>query len=137
MKFPLTYGLQETGLPLIVTSGKLKDMCFLIDTGATHNIIFSFVYEHLKDEFVLLKKKQSSMGIEGNFQEWPTIKATLNFEGTEFTSTFTVLDATKAITQVQQQTGIQIHGILGTSFLLENKWVIDYNNLIVSSHESE
>lgn len=32
MEFPLTYGLRKTGLPLILTSGKLKNVCFLIDT---------------------------------------------------------------------------------------------------------
>lgn len=37
MEFPLTLVLQKTGLPLIVTSGKLKNLCSLMDTGATHN----------------------------------------------------------------------------------------------------
>ena len=41
MEFPLTLGLQKTGLPLIVTSGKLKNLCFLVDTGATHNVLFT------------------------------------------------------------------------------------------------
>lgn len=57
MKFPLTLGLQKTGLPLIVTSGKLKNLCFLIDTGATNNILFTYVYEHFKDEFRVLEDK--------------------------------------------------------------------------------
>lgn len=43
MEFPLIFGLQKTGLPLIITSGKLKNLCFLIDTGATHNILFTNV----------------------------------------------------------------------------------------------
>lgn len=30
MEFPLTYGLRKTGLPLILTSGKLKNVCFLM-----------------------------------------------------------------------------------------------------------
>ena len=37
MEFPLAFGLQKTGLPLIVTSGKLKNLCFLIDTGSNYN----------------------------------------------------------------------------------------------------
>lgn len=41
MEFALTLGLQKTGLPLIVTSGKLKNLCFLVDTGATHNVLFT------------------------------------------------------------------------------------------------
>lgn len=40
LEFPLTLGLQKTDLPLIVTSDKLKNLCFLIDTGATHNVLF-------------------------------------------------------------------------------------------------
>lgn len=46
MEFPLAFGLQKTGLPLIVTLGRLKNLCFLIDTGATHNVLFAYVYEH-------------------------------------------------------------------------------------------
>ena len=36
---------EKVGLQLVTTSGKLKNFCFLIDTGATHNILFSYVYE--------------------------------------------------------------------------------------------
>ena len=41
MEFPLTLGLQKIGLPLIMTSGRLRNICFLIDTGATHNILLN------------------------------------------------------------------------------------------------
>lgn len=77
MEFPLTFGLQKTGLPLIITSGKLKNMCFLIDTGATHNILFTYVYEHFQNEFKLLEKKQNIMGIEGHYKEVPIINTLL------------------------------------------------------------
>lgn len=129
MEFSLTFGLGKTGLPLIVTSGRLKNLCFLIDTGATHNVLFSYVYEHFKDEFKTLDEKQNIMGIEGHYEETPTIEATFNFEGIDYTSTFSVLDATDAIAQVQQETGVQIHGILGTQFLVKNKWIIDFKEL--------
>lgn len=129
MKFPLTLGLQKTGLPLILTSGKLKNLCFLIDTGSTHNTLFDFVYNHFKDEFKLLAETQSLMGIEGHYKETPTIEATFNFEGIDYTSTFSVLDASEAIRQVQDETGVQIHGVLGIQFLLESKWIIDFKKL--------
>ena len=132
MEFPLTFGLQKTGLPLIVTSGKLKNLCFLIDTGSTHNTLFNFVYEHFKDEVKLLDRTCSTMGIEGHYIETPVIEATFNFEGINYTSTFSVLDATDAITQVQEETGIQIHGVLGIEFLLENKWIINFEQMKVT-----
>lgn len=130
--FPLTFGLQKTGLPLILTSGKLKNICFLIDTGSTHNTLFDFVYEHFKDEFKLLDSTYRTMGIEGHYKEVPVIEATFNFEGVDYTSTFAVLDASEAIAQVQEETGVQIHGVLGVEFLMQNRWVVDFNRLIVS-----
>lgn len=134
-EFPLTFGLQKTGLPLIITSGRLKNLCFLIDTGATHNAIFSFVYEHFKNEFRLLDEQQNTMGIEGHYQRCPTIEATFNFEGVNYTSSFSVLEATEAIIQVQQETGVQIHGILSTDFLIKNKWVLDFETYNVKCND--
>lgn len=135
MKFPLTYGLHKTGLPLIITSGRLKNLCFLIDTGATHNVLFAYVYEHFKDEFMLLDNKQNIMGIEGHNTETSVIKATFNFEGIDYTSTFSVFDATDTIVQVQKETEVQIHGILGVQFMLENNWIIDFEKQLIICNE--
>lgn len=135
MEFPLTFGLQKVGLPLIITSGKLKNICFLIDTGATHNTLFDFVYEYFKREFKLLDGTYKTMGIEGHYQEVPMIEATFNFEGKDYSSVFAVLDASDAVKQVQKETGIQIHGVLGTAFLLENNWIIDFEQMKVINEE--
>ena len=136
MEFPLTFGLQKTGLPLIVTSGKLKNLCFLIDTGSTHNTLFDFVYEHFKDEFKLLDSSYRTMGIEGHYKEVSVIEATFNFEGVDYTSTFAVLNASEAIAQVQEETGVQIHGVLGNQFLMENNWIIDFKKCVITNKES-
>ena len=133
MEFTLIFCLQNTGLPLIMTSGKLKNLCFLIDTGSTHNTLFDFVYEHFRDEFKLLDSSCRTMGIEGHYKETPVIEATFNFEGVDYTSTFAVLDATDAIAQVQEETGVQIHGVLGIEFLIENKWIIDFEKLTINN----
>lgn len=137
MKFSLLFGLQKTGLPLIITSGKLKNLCFLIDTGATSNVLFSYVYEHFKEEFKTLNEKQNIMGIEGHYKETPIIEATFNFEGVDYTSVFAVVDASDAIAQVQKETGVQIHGVLGTQFLIENKWIVDFDRLTVYTSYQE
>ena len=131
MEFPLTLGLQKTGLPLIITSGKLKNLCFLIDTGSTHNILFSYVYEHFSDEFKILNNTQNIMGIEGEYKETPIVEGTFNFEGKDYTSTFSVFNATNAVVQVEEETGVQIHGILGIQFLIENKWVVNFDKNII------
>ena len=134
MGFPIEYGLEKTGLPLMLTSGKLKNICFLIDTGSTHNSLFDFVYNHFKDEFKLLEGTYRTMGIEGHYKETPIIEATFNFEGTDYTSTFSVLEANEAISQVQDETGVQVHGVLGVQFLIENKWIVDFEKLEIKSN---
>lgn len=72
------------------------------------------------------------MVIEGRFQESTTVEGTLNFDGTEYTSTFAVVKANDTITQLQENTGVQLHGILGIPFLIENKWKIDFEKKVVT-----
>ena len=132
MIFQLNFGSEKIGMPLILTSGRKKNVCFLIDTGSTHNTIFSFVYEHFKDEFRIIEENQKTMGIESRFQESTTVEGTFNFEGTEYTSTFEVVKANDAIAKIQEETEVQLHGILGIPFLVENKWKIDFEKMIVT-----
>lgn len=72
------------------------------------------------------------MGIESHFQDSTTVEGTFNFDGTEYTSTFEVVKANDTITQLQEETGVQLHGILGIPFLIENKWKIDFEKMIVT-----
>jgi hypothetical protein len=131
MEFPLHWGLKEIGIPLIVTTctddkGTIRNMCFLIDTGSTHNITFSFVYEHFQKSFKSLDRRGSIMGFEGKQHETLQIEMKFSFEGQDYTSIFSVLDASDGMKHVQEESGVQIHGLLGTDFLLENKWIIDF-----------
>lgn len=130
MKLPIEYSLNKLGLPLIVTSSK-PNLCFLIDTGATHNIMFSYVYEEISQYFSALQDISCLMGIEGSQQEVSQVEAIISFDDKESRVTFSVMDANAAILQIQKESGIQIHGILGIPFLTQNKWILDFNNLSV------
>lgn len=130
MKIPIEYSLTKLGLPLIVTSSK-PNLCFLIDTGATHNIVFSYVYEEISQYFSALQDTSCLMGIEGTQQSTNQVETTISFDDMESRVTFSVMDANAAILQIQKESGIQIHGILGIPFLTQNKWILDFNNLSV------
>lgn len=69
------------------------------------------------------------IGIEGEEKNVELVETTLSFEDKETTTEFSVMDATKAVIYVQQESGIQIHGILGIPFLTQNKWILDFNKL--------
>lgn len=126
MEFPLTFGLQKIGLPLIPVTINKTIVCLLIDTGATQNILFTYVYEHFKNIFKILDETTKVMGIEGHYKTANVIKATFSFNNTKYTTDFAVLDASKAAMQIQEETGVQIHGILGTHFLIKNQWILDF-----------
>ena len=130
MNIPISYSISKVGLPLIVTSSK-PNLCFLIDTGATHNIVFSYVYEEIPQYFSALQDTYCIMGIEGTQQEVSQVEASISFDNRESIVSFSVIEANAAILQVQKESGIQIHGILGIPFLTQNKWILDFNNLSV------
>ncbi len=130
MKVPIEYSLNKIGLPLIVTSSK-PNLCFLIDTGATHNIVFSFVYKELPHYFQSTQDTSCLMGIDGTTNEVRQAKAAISFDDKVTTASFSVLDASSAVMQIQREHGVQIHGILGIPFLTQNKWVLDFNKLSV------
>lgn len=130
MEIPIEYSLNKLGLPLIVTSSK-PNLCFLIDTGATHNIVFSYVYEELPQYFSVLQDTSCLMGIEGTQQKANQVDTSISFDNKESRVTFSVMEANAAILQVQKESGVQIHGILGIPFLTQNKWILDFNKLSV------
>lgn len=133
MEYPIHYGLEKAGLPLILTTENPKNLCFLIDTGSTNDVIFDFVYQHFKDNFTSTSDNQNIMGIDGSVKPTIIVNADLQFDDLRYEAPFVVLEANDAITQVQAETGIQIHGVLGIPFLMENKCLIDFDNLIIKN----
>lgn len=131
MKYPIHFGLEKAGLPLILTTDNPKNLCFLIDTGSTSNVIFDFVYQHFKDHFTLITETQNIMGIDGSLKSSIVVNADLQFDDLRYKAPFAVLEANDAIAQVQAETGIQIHGVLGIPFLIDNKCLIDFEKLII------
>ena len=131
MNYPIHFGLEKAGLPLILTTEDPKNLCFLIDTGSTNDVIFDFVYEHFEDYFTLSAESQNVMGIDGSLKPTIIANADLQFEDLRYKAPFVILEANDAINQVQAETSIQIHGVLGIPFLMENKCLLDFDNLII------
>lgn len=104
------------------------NLVFDIDTGATYNIIFDYVYNQIKEGFVDMGKSINMFGIDGKRTDNKTVKAELGFDKTIFTTEFQVVDAIDAVTNFQNDFGIQLHGILGVQFLKDNNCVIDFAN---------
>lgn len=132
MNYSIQKTIEKCGLPLVVTSTS-PHLCFLVDTGASNNIIFSYVLDSVYIEHTKLDKCNSLMGIGGATFNVSQIEASVSFDNKTATSIFSVLDATNTVAQIQKECGVQIHGILGIPFLVENEWVLDFKQLIISN----
>lgn len=73
------------------------------------------------------------MGIDGSTNKVSQVKGTISFEDKQSDVIFSVVDAAEAISKVQKESGIQVHGILGIPFLVGNKWILDFDKLKISS----
>ena len=135
MEYPIHYGLEKAGLPLILTTENPKNLCFLIDTGSTNDVIFDFVYEHFKSHFTIIPECQNIMGIDGSLKPTIIVNADLQFDDLRYKAPFSVVEANDAIMRVQEETSIQIHGVLGVPFLVENKCLIDFDKLVIKSND--
>ncbi len=126
MKNSFAIGIQKLSMPLLNVRIDDTTITFLIDTGATHNVIASFVYEQLKHCFTLLNETNKFMGVEGIYQETPYASTTLILDDMKIKTIFSVIDMNETVIKLQDETGLQLHGLLGIPFLMDNKCIIDF-----------
>lgn len=128
MYYSLYYGLNSTKLPIILVDVKGDHLCFILDTGSTCSLIDSTVVEYFKD-IVEPVGDYCISGIEGTKHKVDMIILPFNFEGQIYKPKFCVKPLLDAFSGIEKESGIQIHGLLGTDFLLGNKWIIDFNKI--------
>jgi len=124
--FPLAFGLKKTGLPLIIVDVNGHNVCLLLDTGSNKNLLNQKVYDFFRDH-AQPSGQQELFGLDGNAQHNTTVEMKFIFEGQEYSADFIVVDTERAFDQIQTESGIQIHGILGNEFFCLNKWIIDFD----------
>ena len=134
--FPISYGLSKTGLPLIPLQVGEHTMLFLIDTGATHSIIDESILRELDSSFVhkIPNKTIKISGIEGTEKQGIIYELSFKIDDQTYIQEFVTNSLIEASSEMMKNSGIQIHGILGTDFLFKNKWIIDFENLEIKQN---
>ena len=128
MEHNLSFSISKVQLPLIIVKVKEKYICFILDTGSTCNLIDSTVVEYFKD-IVEPVGDYYINGIEGSKHKVDMITLPFIFEGQMYKPKFCVKPLLDAFKSIEDESGIQVHALLGTDFLLENKWIIDFEKL--------
>lgn len=124
----LCHRLNQTKLPIIVVEIEDKYLCFILDTGSTCSLIDSNVVEYFKDIVEPIGDYCIS-GIDGTKHKVDVVILPFNFEGYTYKPKFCVQPLADAFKSIEIESGVQIHGLLGTDFLIENKWIINFKEL--------
>ena len=130
MTFPLNYGLSKTGLPLIVVKLFDHDICLMLDTGSNRNIIDQRIYDHFKDRLKQSETSDEVCTLNGT-ATGITIDVPFNFEEHDYLEPFLCTEMADAFDKINEESGIQIHGILGNHFFLKYGWVLDFERIEV------
>ena len=120
-------GLLQTGLPLLIVKAQAKNLCFLLDTGSNINVLDRRVAEFFQLSGGTAKQRQ--FGIDGELQTTDVVELAFSLEEQEYKANFSVMDLSSAFGKVEEESGIQIHGLLGCSFREQQKWILDFEKL--------
>lgn len=119
-------------LPVVTFYNGDKKLNFLLDTGSNISQINSSVLP-LLDHKKVEEKNMDVIGIEGNKVNTEFCEMTITYKGQEFVGEFCIHDLDDAFAIIKVESGVQVHGILGSLFFQKYKYVFDFESLIAYS----
>lgn len=123
--------MNKAGIPIVTFKNGNQNLNFLLDTGSDMSHIDTSIVKYLSDTEII---KGDSVAIytangskEGN-NDW--IKIPLMYKDQHYFEEFMPLDFHDTFNSIKEETGIQLHGILGITFFRNYKYVLDFNKMI-------
>lgn len=115
-------------LPIITFYIGKNKYNFLLDTGASISIINKNIVKSLQCE----NNGESSVvfGMEGNPVEVECVDINLYYKDRSYVDTFQVVDLSVAFSNIKNNYGITLHGVVGSRFFQKYKYILDFDKLI-------
>lgn len=126
MSFKESMDLTELPVVTFYTEDNNK-LNFLLDTGSDTSYINERVLNSIKHEKLPYAGKVIGLGEQ---QECPFIKTTLYYNDYQFECILQSINLSSTFDQIKNDSGVSIHGILGSRFFAQYKYVLDFNELI-------
>lgn len=131
MSFKESLDLAE--LPVVTFYQGDRKINFLLDTGSNNCIIDSSFLKNI--HHTLVNQKTNLYGLEGNAQKAGVCVIKMSYKNREYEYPYIVQDMSGAFGAIKKETGVTVHGILGSKFFNEFKYVLDFDELIAYSKE--
>lgn len=129
--FPLKETITKEGVPIVTLKNGEKEFNFILDTGSTVSHIDSAIKDSLSDveevEGDNIAVATANGSVESN-NSW--IRVPLNYKKQSFIENFMPLDLHDTFEDIKEETGLQLHGFLGNTFLRKYRYVLDYDDLV-------
>lgn len=123
-------GYDLTELPVITVICNDKKLNFILDTGANLSYINK---ESLNEKDVKVKineEKSRTITAGGSIDNIHMVHLEFKYKDHVFSDNFVVQDFSSIFRELAQETGVKVHGLLGTSFFNKYKYVIDFSKYI-------
>lgn len=127
MSFRDTMG--KLKLPIVSLVNNNKTFNFLIDTGSTYSLIDTIALDKISHSKVS-GVKGTAYGVDGEIVPIEYTNITLSHNGKEFEDEFQIMRV-GAFDNLRENNGMDLVGILGTTFLEKYNFMIDFKNLII------
>lgn len=120
--------MELTNLPVVTFYSGKKKLNMLLDTGSTDNIISK---EHLESVyFTPTGEKRPIFGKDGIVTYDEIVNTTISYSGLKFDVSVLSTDMKDAFDIIKKESGVTIHGILGSDFFARYKYVLDFDKLM-------
>jgi hypothetical protein len=120
-----------TEMPIITLYQGEKKFNFLLDTGSNNSIIDSNILDQIERK--IINEKSSLFGMEGNVKEVSMCKIILSYKDKEYEYKYLIQDMKAPFDNIKNSTGVTLHGIIGSNFFNEYKYILDFNELVAYS----
>lgn len=119
-------------LPIVTFMNNGRKLNFLLDTGASYSSINEAALEGLS--YVDTGETGFGIGIEGTVKEdRGYIRMDVGYRSQSYEDDFQVVDLSQAFGMIKQECGINLHGILGSTFFQKYRYVLNFDELVVYS----
>ena len=126
-KISFKEGLDLTELPIVTFYHKDIKLHFLLDTGSNISYIDSSILDKLdaKDS----NEVSNTIGVEGNGIITHHYIIEVNYKDQFFKEKFGAVDLSATFSTIEEESGIRLHGILGSKFFEKYKYILDFKEL--------
>lgn len=115
-------------LPVVTFYQNDKKFNFLLDTGSNDCIIDSNILKEIEHEKIDEKVKLS--GLEGINHTVNLCKITMSYKNTDYPFVYLIQDLSEVFGSIKEETGLTLHGLLGSKFFNKYNYVLDFADLI-------